>query len=742
MKKAFLFGYLASASVLAVTFSAEAADWHQGSSGLRFSKEPISASQSFLEAHTPKLRLENVQLQKRRVVPLQSLSTVRYQQQHNGLPVVGKSVAVRIDAHGAVTVAVVDVARGLTVSTVPTVSEAQAVDQVSGRLGRPLAPEATHRSLVVLPFGSGHLAWHVDVLLPQGPHRFVVDAQTGGILEQYSLAQHATGRVYGINPVQTPFLQDVQLTDLVDSDPLTLTGFDGSLKVYGYVSGDLNYGKVNGGQTGPSGEEGFLFDPNPVPASLNDPFSEVMSYYHAARIRNYFQDTFGLDMSGDDYDLSIVANYAPNTSPEYIMNAFFAPWESNYPMFPGLARNLICLGRGHNEDIAHDSDVLLHEFTHYVSHNALDYSNAGFFDQYGFAAMQGAINEGTADYFSSTMNDDSSVGEYALGSWARNLNEPVGMCPDNVYGESHEDGKLIGSASWALRDALGAQTADQLVWGAMSLLNNTAALGDFGKGVLQTAKDLGLAASQMDAIETILAQRGLDDCGRALEIHDKSRTSYLIGLDTIGQYMGGSCSQVKNYGLYLTSIFQFSHTPNPNDTSATIDIDLTLMSGGPLDWSLYVRQNELAVYNPGIASQKPSFFSDYSIKNITSPKAQIVIDENSDPPFDPETTYYVVIAHQNCPMATLHIEGRGEGLEEPDAGTDASGVDAGVGFDAAFDFDTGLGAGGEQGPSAQTADFEPGGGCACSVGSRGSAPPSTSLLLLLLLALRRRNQGG
>jgi MYXO-CTERM domain-containing protein len=738
MKKAFLLGYLASASVLGAPLSAEAADWHRGTPGLRFSKDPISASQSFLDS--PKLRLENVQLQHRRVVPLRSLSTVRYQQRHNGLPVVGKTVAVRIDHQGAVTVAVIDVARGLTVSTVPMVSEAQALAQVSGLLGQPSLLQPTHTSLVVLPLGDGVLAWHVDVLLPRGPHRFVVDARAGGVLEQYSLAQHAMGRVYGVNPIQTPSLQDVPITDLTDTDPPSLTGFDGSLKVYGYVSGDVNYGTVKGEQTGPSGEEGFLFDPNPVPTDLNDPFSEVMSYYHTARIRNYFQDTFGLDMSGSEYSLAIVANYAPSTSPEYIMNAFFAPWMSNYPAFPGFARNLICLGRGHSEDIAHDSDVLLHEFTHYVSHNALDYSNAGFFDRYGYAAMQGAINEGTADYFSSTLNDDPAVGEYALGGWARNLDDPVGMCPDNVYGESHEDGKLIGSAGWALRDAFGAQTADQLVWGAMSLLSNTASLGDFGQGVLQTAKDLGLAASQMDTIEAILAQRGLDDCGRSLEIHGRSRTSYLMGLDTIGQYMGGSCSQVKNYGLFLTSIFQFSHTPKPNDTSAIIDVDLTLMGGGPLDWSLYVHRNELAPYNPGFASMKPSYFHDYAVKNITSPKAQIVIDESSDPPFDPETTYYVAIAHQNCPMATLHVEGKGDGSQELDAGTDAPTVDAGVGFDAAFD--TGLGAGGEQGPSAEAGDFEPGGGCACTAGSgRSTAPLSAGLLMMMLLVLRRRKLG-
>ncbi|MFW5739051.1 MAG: MYXO-CTERM sorting domain-containing protein, partial [Myxococcota bacterium] len=83
------------------------------------------------------------------------------------------------------------------------------------------------------------------------------------------------------------------------------------------------------------------------------------------------------------------------SSPEYVMNAFFTPWMPGYPSFPGYAKNLICLGRGYGEDLSYDSDVMLHEFTHYISQNAMDYAEMGYYDQYGMAVMSGAINEGT-----------------------------------------------------------------------------------------------------------------------------------------------------------------------------------------------------------------------------------------------------------------------------------------------------------------------------------------------------------
>jgi len=742
MRKSFALGSFAVAAAIAFSFSAHGAEWHQGAPAHRsVSSHPSTAARSYLTAHAAQLRIEGIDLQPRRVIALRSLQTVRYAQRHDQLPVVGGSAVVRVGPDGTVRVAVIDVARNLTVSTVPTIDQARALADVAAFLGQPLSANHAHTSLVVLPYDDvgGVLAWHVDVLLPHGMHRFAVDAHRGGVVQHHSLARDALGRVWEVNPIVTPSLTEHELTHLTPTTATSLTGFEGAMTVRGYVSGDLLYGSVQTKQTAPSEGDDFLFSPNLDPWAGSDPFGEVMGYYHTARIRTFFEETLGVDMTGNEYSLTVVTGYAPESSPEYTSNAFYSPWPSSYPSLPGNPRNIICLGRGHAENLSHDSDVLLHEFTHYVSHNALEYGDSGDFDAFGYAAMPGAINEGTADYFSSTLNNEPQVGEYALGAWARNLDEPAGRCPDNVFGESHEDGKLVGSTGWALRKAFGSETADQLVWGAMSLLGNRATLGDFGRGLLQTAQDLDLDASQISQIEAVLAERGLDDCDRALEVNGKPRTTYVLGLGDLGAYMGASCSEMKDRGVVMSSLFQFVYTPSPDDTSLTLDFDLTNVWGGSddLNWRVLVRRNQMVNVNPSGAVPMVGL-PDYAMMDITTNHAQLVIDATSEPAFDPSVSYYAVVLSESCPTTSLRVHANPPTEVSEDAGTDAmpeSGpADAGLDlrFDSATDDDLEM-----------TAEMQPGGGCACGtrreVGRFGGA---TVLALAAAVALvRRRRQG-
>ena len=742
MKKATLLGALASASILATSFTATATEWHKGTPGLRYSGLPESAARAFLHNHAQALRVEGIDLQQKRVLALRALRTVRYQQQHEGLPVFGKWVAVRVDPHGGVRAAAVDVARGLTVSTTPKIDEAHALSVVSTRVGKSLSPQHARFELGVLPYESrgGILVWHVDVILEHHMHRFVVDAHTGGVILDYSLAHDAMGRVYEVNPFATPNLVDTELMNLDTADPMSLTGFDGKLKVFGYASGDVNYGDLEGTQTAPSSGEDFLFDPNPEASSLDDPFGEVMGYYHAARIRSFFEDTFDLDMTGAEYHLAVVTSYS--ASPEYIMNAFYTPWLPGYPAFPDYARNLICLGRGFGEDLAYDSDVLLHEFTHYISQNAMNYADMGYYDQYGLSVMSGAINEGTADYYSSSLNEDPVVGEFALGSYARDLSASPPKCPDDVYGESHEDGKLIGTATWAIHEALGAETANQLVWGALSFIGSGAALGDFAEGIVQTAQDLNLDTAQMSQINDILSERGLDDCKRSLELNGKPRNTFLIGLDMVGQMMGASCNQAKNYGIYMSSIFQFVYTPDPEDTAVKIDFDLDNLQGsGSPNWNVYLRRNEMVTINPGQGYTPPSVQNyDLAFENLTDSTFSIELDEQSDPAFDTETSYYVLIWHQTCPSMQASVQATATKEVPPDdagvAPSDSGSPDATQPLQ-----DGGIDAGD---PSTDLAadEFEPGGGCACrtsgSAVGRSVVGGLLAALAGLLMACRRK----
>jgi len=465
-------------------------------------------------------------------------------------------------------------------------------------------------------------------------------------------------------------------------------------------------------------------------------------------MRHYYEDTFGLDMSSSAYSLAVVSSYAPSSSPDYIMNAFFSPWYNGYDTFPDYARNIICLGRGYGEDIAYDSDVLLHEFTHYISHNAMNYTEGGWpWDEYGSIFMPDAINEGTADYFSSTVNNNPVVGEYALSYGARNLTEDAGKCPDNVFGESHEDGKLIGSAGWALREALGAEIADQLVWGALTYLGSSATLGDFGDGITQSAEDLGLDDDQKSKVAGVLANRGLDDCGRALQIKGMPRKSFLLGLDFFGQlYMGSGCYGVKNQGIFLSSYFQYVFTPTADDKGAEFAIQLdNVMGGGELDWNVYIRKNEMVTFNPGGYYKGPEILEyDYAFEGITDNHLSIVLDDTSTPAFDKDASYYVVIWHQNCPTLSATVGAVGLKDLPTDAGVDgpveqdASGVDAGGSEGGVIDAGT---MDGDLPTTDLAADLQPGGGCGCrTTGTSTPSPLAGGLLALLAAAVLGRRR--
>ncbi len=756
MKRSVGLATLLGLGLMTVATGTLAADWYGGPAVRRYVGPSVPASRSFLLDNAAQLGVGQVDLAHEATLPLGALRTVRFQQQYKGLPVIGKAVAVRIAADGSVRTAFVDVARNLSVATTPAVDEKAAIARVESMLGRSVPGAGA--TLAVLPQDDkgGVLVWQVNVASPRGLLQYVLDARTGALLSAHPLAMDALGRVYDINWVQTPTPADRELPTLVPSTPQHLVGLGGQMAVYGYVSGDVssNFNTVQ--DTQPSSGEDFLYDPNPDVTSLNDPFGEVNAFYHCGRMEQYFTTKHGVDMTSSKWSLSIVTSYAPASDPSYIDNAFFTPG-GNGVSVPGGRNNLIAIGRGSINDFAYDSDVFLHEYTHYVNHNAVNFSSGPFdFDQYGLVVMPGAIDEGTADYFSSSINNDPVVGEASLAAlgadYARDLTAPAGRCPDTVYGESHADGGLIGTAAWAIREALGTDLGDQVVWGAVTLLTQGATLGDFGTGVLKTAQDLSLSASQIDQIKGILADRGLDDCGRSLDLHaGVARTTTMFGLDIIGQMMGGSCSQMKSYGLNLSSIFHFKHTPQADDKGVKLTVHLEdLSSPGALDWSIYARKGSMVTFSGGGGYQPPdpSVF-DYVVSDVTGADGEMTIDTNSNPPFDPSSDYYFVLVHRNCPVEAASVQSISlkdlptdagtDGTTDPDGGADATDSDAGQSSDGAVDADGGTPADAASAPAAAPSGDD--GGCGCRAapsGSSSSAVALTALGLALVIGRRRR----
>ena len=657
---------LTALATLLCAGAAGAAEWHHAPHVLvARGAAPIqpaaarSAAESHLRAAVTELRLEGVDLRFQNDLAVGAHRTVRFTQQHAGLPVIGGSAAVRLTPGGQVKVTVLDVARGLSVSPTPTVSEAAAGAVVAELIGMtPAVPPRFHLAVLPEAEGPGRLVWNVDIF--RGSHkafRYLVDAHRGELAGARPLALDALGRVYPQSSVATPQTEDVLLVDLDPGSPQHLSGWNGNLTVTNYLAGGAQSGLEVEQSLVPSAGEDFLYDPPVDLLDGTDAFAQVGIFYHVTRIRNYFRDTHGIDTSAPTWKLTAVANMQEDGAP--LDNAYFSP-EGIDGAF--ASPNLIAIGQGTQFDFADDSDVFLHEFGHYVSGNAINYNQGQLFaDEFGLSPWSGSIDEGIADYFACSLNDDSLLGEASLAPLgaARDLTDTGKRCPDDVLGEVHEDGELIGSLGWSLRTELGQALGDELVWGALTTLTAGGTFGDFARGLQLTAADMlsegKLDDAQLAAIDAHLAARGMDDCDQLLEVSEsKPRRTIMLGLDIVGQIAGASCAQLRAAGVSLQSLFHFQSTPAAGDRGIRFTVDIDPQGGNNLEWGLFVRADQHVGFATSGFLPKPNAF-DYSVQKITATQGEIVIDATSNPPFDPAKTYYLAIANANCPLSVATI---------------------------------------------------------------------------------------
>ncbi|MCA9641560.1 MAG: hypothetical protein KC492_12730, partial [Myxococcales bacterium] len=551
-------------------------------------------------------------------------------------------------------------------------------------------------------------------------------------------------------PVTTPTLVDKELLELVSGTPQHLNGWNGNLTVTNYVSGDPNQGQVVVEQVlEPNSGEDFLYDPPTDPKDAKDAFAQVNLYYHLTRMKAFYETDLNIDMSASSWKLVAVANMQESGSP--LDNAFFSPQGINSSGFN--APNMIGIGQGSSVDFALDSDVFLHEFTHYVSDNAIGYNGGQTqTSEYGLSPWGGAIDEGISDYFACTENESAVLGETSLGALGaeRNLEDTSKSCPSDLIGEVHADGEVIGSLGWSLRKEFGKSVADRLVWGAASLLVSRSTLGDFARGIQQTAAELetagDLTSADVTKIDDMIAARGLDDCDNELTLEDgQPIATNMLGLDIVASLLGGSCQQAKQY-VSLSSLFHFQATPQADAKGIRFNVNLFPERTNGLDWGIYVRREQhVGFKNTGFIPEVSTY--DYAVENLDTRTGELVIDENSNPPFDPSVTYHMVIGHQNCPLSSPEVSF--DSLSETGSGGAGGTGGAATGGTGGSVGGSGGSAGaitaGGTGGTGGTGEAEPADettGCGCSVPGTSSTPAGSLLGLMLGLGalIRRRRK--
>jgi hypothetical protein len=384
-----------------------------------------------------------------------------FQQVYEDLEVIGGRVHVRLKEDGTITAFGSDFHSGISISTVPSLSDADAELLAKDDVNfNPMTDEVLSSDLVVFPFIRGdratyHLAHDVRLKTDRGPAiwRIYIDAQTGDILKK-------SNEIYydGIYGDVTGYIKDMYMTDpdqeeVFANQYIDVTGYtQDTTDVTGYYSIEAGTGgmrevtallrgdwasvtNISGGEASfsdsaaPGTQQDILWD------NSNSREDERNAYYHTV-VAHAKINEIDPSFTGMDRRTPVRVNET-----DYC-NAY---WDGNGMTFGA--------GYGTCNNLAMFSDVIYHEYGHGI---------ADF--QYRPLSPSGAMHEAFGDYFACTITNEPYIGEGVItGGYFRNCDNSL-RYPEDLTGEVHDDGRILAGALWDLRVALSPDThlADSL----------------------------------------------------------------------------------------------------------------------------------------------------------------------------------------------------------------------------------------------------------------------------------------
>ncbi|MEI5099737.1 M4 family metallopeptidase [Streptomyces sp. PmtG] len=493
--------------------------------------------------------------------------TVRFQQKHKGLPVLGGQYLVRMekkDGERVVTGTSGKYFTGLTVGATARVAEKTAVERAvaataagDGRTGSltKLAPKSAkaaksakaHKAakaptskaakkaalagashgLVVLPQGKGVLTYHVTVTgtdpVSGGPvkQEVYVDAASGFPVLQYSGIQaiHSEGGDFpgttgsGVKLDGTKV--DLDLTQDKASGAYQLRDYrhqwDGSknaLTTWDARGVDAN----DASGTWPSG----ISEVGSKTKEFGEEATEsgaVDAHWAAGQVYDYYKKKHGRDsLDGKGMAINSLVGVTDGGFP--FVNAF---WDGQKMVYGG--------GDEETKTLSGDVDVVGHEMTHGVVEHT-----AGLV----YVGQSGALNEAVADYFGNAIDVTASktpmsdpkaalIGEDLCRTKApedcafRNLNDGrttakdfLGVTIGTDSGGVHLNSTIFSGALWDIREDLGGTLADRIVYKALAeYLTPLDGYTDARNAVVAAAKDLGVKGAKLRAVNRAFDAHGI-----------------------------------------------------------------------------------------------------------------------------------------------------------------------------------------------------------------------------------------
>ncbi|MBU1221441.1 hypothetical protein KKF34_12245 [Myxococcota bacterium] len=678
---------------------------------------PEKRVEYFIRNEATQSDLKSQSFRLHRTIRLRNSYVVRMKQFIDDVEVIGKSIAVEVSKDGRVTRSWGSVLKTRPQALKSVINPLKAIMAVEDALDT-ILPTGSEAKLFILPFKSPVLVYRVAAWNGLSRYHFYVNAQTGEIVRRLSTQSPALGRVYEIDPARTPATIDATLLNIT-TDATSLQGHGGLFTVHNCVSAPdsgmgPNIENMELEDVLPSdGEGNYLYEPLIDVVDYTEWAGAVNLYYHVDRMATRFTQ---LGYTADTA-LKIVANvHSENTS------GVKAPYDNAFytPLTDGS--DMITAGQGTDIDLAYGGDVIMHEFTHSViAHISIPLETPQF-DEYGIARMPLAIHEGLADYFPSSLNDSPVMGAWALeelGGASRDLSNNSKVCPTDMWGEEHMDGEILGAFAWQVREVLGAEDADNIIFESMTRLPFGPTLKDFYDAVDETLGEWVTAGDvtdiQRNDILSVGQTKGLDICGRSIPL-EADHTVNNFGLDMLGQMMGADCATVRQYlgpqGIEIPALFQYRLDIPEGTTSITLNPSYEIVQGGQdLEYRIYARTGEMVEYEMVnfmgyIELPRPDVYdmswpAEGSFETMTTEFTWTIQD---DPPLPSGSTVYFAVASMNCPSTTLQIglTVSDDPITDPDAGVDG-GDDADTGTDGGTD------------------DPKDKDGCKCSAGTSSSS---------------------
>jgi hypothetical protein len=192
-------------------------------------------------------------------------------------------------------------------------------------------------------------------------------------------------------------------------------------------------------------EDPFTWDENS--ASL----ASINSFYHVNKMHEYFANNHNFNL---DKNIPLTVN--SELVAAYLNGC--GAWFNN-----DLKK--IEMGTGGTQscpeelNYALSSDVVYHEYSHFVIEEITHLPNI-------YGAESAALGEGLADYFAATINNDPVWGDVVSPNRTRNLDNTLQYDAD-MLGQSHHDGQIFSGALWDLRQEIGAEATDRLVFNTL-----------------------------------------------------------------------------------------------------------------------------------------------------------------------------------------------------------------------------------------------------------------------------------